>query len=46
MARDVLDDQVASREGFDRLCRDGYRDVVIPVWQVRPGLGRERRRRQ
>ena len=46
MARDVLDDQVASREGYDRLCRDGYRDVVIPVWQVRPGLGRERRRRQ
>ena len=36
MARDVLDNQNASREGFDRLCRDGYRDVVIPVWQARP----------
>jgi hypothetical protein len=36
MARDVLDDQVASREGYDRLCSDGYRDVVSPVWQARP----------
>jgi len=36
MARDVLDNQVESRRGYDRLCRDGYRDIVIPVWQVRP----------
>jgi hypothetical protein len=36
MARDVLDNQNASREGYDRHCRDGYRDVVIPVWQARP----------
>ena len=36
MARDILGDQDASREGFQRLCSDGYRDVVIPVWQVRP----------
>jgi hypothetical protein len=36
MARDVLDNQDASREGYDRLCRDGYRDVVIPVWQAAP----------
>jgi hypothetical protein len=36
MARDVLDDQDASRDGYERLCRDGYADVVIPVWQARP----------
>jgi hypothetical protein len=36
MARDVLGNQDASREGYDRLCRDGYRDVTIPVWQARP----------
>jgi hypothetical protein len=36
MARDVLGDQEASRDGYDRLCRDGYRDIVIPVWQARP----------
>jgi hypothetical protein len=31
MARDVLDNQDASRDGYDRLRRDGYGDVVIPV---------------
>jgi hypothetical protein len=36
MARDVLGDQDASRAGYERLCRDGYGDVVIPVWQARP----------
>ncbi|MDQ6672171.1 MAG: hypothetical protein M3069_15745 [Chloroflexota bacterium] len=36
MAMDVLDNQDASRGGYDRLCRDGYADVVIPVWQARP----------
>ena len=36
MARDVLGNQEASREGYDRLCSDGYGDVVIPVWQARP----------
>ena len=32
----MLGNQHASYEGYDRLCRDGYRDVVIPVWQARP----------
>jgi hypothetical protein len=36
MARDVLGDQDASRAGYERLCRDGYGEVVIPVWQARP----------
>jgi hypothetical protein len=36
IARDTLDDQDASRAGYERLCRDGYGDVVIPVWQARP----------
>jgi hypothetical protein len=36
MARDVLGNQDASRAGYERLCRDGYGDVVIPVWQARP----------
>jgi hypothetical protein len=36
MARDVLDNQDASRQGYERLCRDGYGDLVIPVWQARP----------
>jgi len=36
MARDVLGDQEASRQGYEHLCRDGYGEVVIPVWQVRP----------
>ena len=34
MARDVLGNQDASREGYERLCSDGYGDVVIPVWQA------------
>jgi hypothetical protein len=37
MARDVLDDQTQSLEGYRRLCSDGYDPTVIPVWQVRPG---------
>jgi hypothetical protein len=36
MARDVVGDQIASLDGYERLCSDGYGDVVIPVWQVRP----------
>jgi hypothetical protein len=36
MARDVLDNQEASREGYERLCGDGYGDIIIPVWQARP----------
>jgi hypothetical protein len=36
MARDVVGNQIASREGYERLCSDGYGDTVIPVWQVRP----------
>jgi hypothetical protein len=36
MAKDVLGDQRASEEAYVRLCRDGYRDLVIPVWQARP----------
>jgi hypothetical protein len=36
MARDVLDDQDASREGYERLCSDGYGQLIIPVWQARP----------
>jgi hypothetical protein len=36
MARDVLDNQEASRGGYERLCRDGYGDIIIPVWQARP----------
>ena len=36
MAKDVLGDQAASREGYDRLCRDGYAALAIPVWQARP----------
>jgi hypothetical protein len=36
MARDVLDDQEASRQGYERLCGDGYGHIVIPVWQARP----------
>ena len=36
MARDALDNQEASREGYQRLCGDGYGDVIIPVWQARP----------
>jgi hypothetical protein len=36
MAWDELGNQDASRAGYDRLCRDGYADVIIPVWQIRP----------
>jgi hypothetical protein len=36
MAWDRLDDQAASRQGYERLCRDGYAATVIPVWQARP----------
>jgi hypothetical protein len=36
MARDVLNDQERSLEGYRRLCSDGYERSVIPVWQVRP----------
>ena len=36
MARDVLNDQEQSLEGYRRLCSDGYERTVIPVWQVRP----------
>jgi hypothetical protein len=36
MAWDVIGNQRASFNGYDRLCRDGFRDRVIPVWQVRP----------
>jgi hypothetical protein len=36
MARDVLDDQEASRVGYEHLCGDGYGQLVIPVWQARP----------
>jgi hypothetical protein len=35
MARDVLDDQQASPQGYERLCGDGYAHLVIPVWQAR-----------
>jgi hypothetical protein len=38
MAKDVVGDQAASREGYERMCADGYRDVTIPVWQIMPGL--------
>jgi hypothetical protein len=37
MARDVLDDQERSLDGYRRLCSDGYERTVFPVWQVRPG---------
>jgi hypothetical protein len=36
MAPDVLDDQHASRVAYERLCGDGFGDLVIPVWQARP----------
>jgi hypothetical protein len=36
MARDVLNNPAASLEGYRRMCRDGYQQVVIPVWQVLP----------
>jgi hypothetical protein len=35
LAKDVLGNQVESRRACDRLSRDGYRDIVIPVWQAR-----------
>jgi hypothetical protein len=36
MAPDVLDDQDGSRDGYERLRGDGFGELVIPVWQVRP----------
>jgi hypothetical protein len=36
MAWDRLHDQSASARGYERLCRDAYADVVIPVWQAGP----------
>jgi hypothetical protein len=36
MAKDVLGDQRASRDGYERLCRGGYRDLTIPIWQSGP----------
>jgi len=36
MAYDVVGDQEASRAGYERMLRDGYADVVIPVWQAGP----------
>ena len=35
MAKDVVGDQAASRAGYQRMCADGYRDVAIPVFQLR-----------
>jgi hypothetical protein len=35
-AKDVLGDQEASHRGYERLCRDGYAALAIPVWQCRP----------
>src|SRR5207253_11105651 len=32
----MLDDQAASRAGYERLRGDGFGDLVIPVWQARP----------
>ena len=37
MAKDVLNDQARSYEGYRRLCSDGYQQTVIPVWQAQPG---------
>jgi hypothetical protein len=36
MAKDTVGDQDASRLGYERMCRDGYRDLTIPVWQIMP----------
>ena len=44
MAKDVLGDQTASREGYHRLRRDGYASVAVPVWQARPACGVRPRR--
>jgi hypothetical protein len=35
MAKDTVGDQAASKTGWERMVSDGYRDLVIPVWQVR-----------
>ena len=35
MAKDTVGDQAASRKGWSRMVADGYRDLVIPVWQIR-----------
>ena len=37
MAKDTIGDQAASRTGWNKMVSDGYRDLVIPVWQVRQG---------
>jgi hypothetical protein len=34
MAKDVVGDQESSRQGYERMCADGYRDITIPVWQI------------
>jgi hypothetical protein len=39
MAKDVVGDQRASRDGYRRMCADGYRDVTIPVFQLRESFG-------
>jgi hypothetical protein len=36
MAKDTVGDQEASRRGYEQMCRDGYRDITIPVWQAMP----------
>lgn len=36
LAKDVIGDQAASLEGYERMVADGYRDTVIPVWHCRP----------
>jgi hypothetical protein len=36
MAKDVVGDQGASRQGYERMCADGYGELAIPVWQIVP----------
>jgi hypothetical protein len=36
MAKDTVGYQDASRLGYERMCRDRYRDLTIPVWQIMP----------
>jgi hypothetical protein len=35
MAKDTVGDQEASRRGYERMCTDGFRDITIPVWQIK-----------
>lgn len=35
MAKDTVGDQAKSKTGWEKMVSDGYRDLVIPVWQVR-----------